>query len=152
MNKHTEKKIRNYFERSRNIYDSYNGNYDDFLFEVRKRWRLKHIEEFPDFDQFIDEMTKEEDEAGNDSSAELEQSDIKTVIEEEYLKVDYLTDELNKLFKTWMHDQLKGEEVNSEDRGGKERHLWLESKAITDFHKGLVDFKDFIEKKYRTQL
>lgn len=61
-----EKKAKDFFERNYDLYNSYEGDFDAFFFAMRKQWRLHYQEDYS-FDEYIDHLTNDEEDADNTS-------------------------------------------------------------------------------------
>jgi len=138
-----EKKLKKYFETNKPLFDSWNGNFEEFLKSTRQKYETIYQREFKDFSTFIDYLIGDVEEAGNGTS--LSRVDHPP-------KINSLKDELDRLFKIWIDQATCWGGINEEDEADQEWLYYLECKAITDFYNTLTTYREHIEKTCLRQL
>jgi len=108
-----EKKLKKYFETNKPLFDSWNGNFEEFLKSTRQKYETIYQREFKDFSTFIDYLIGDVEEAGNGTS--LSRVDHPP-------KINSLKDELDRLFKIWIDQATCWGGINEEDEADQE---WL---------------------------
>lgn len=138
-----DQKLKDYFETNKELFDSWNGNFQKFVTSIRHKYSMHYQKEFPNFHAFIAYLIKDEEQTVKDSSAKLTG---------DHKKIDSLKAELDKIFQAWIDQTTEEKNIDDEDEARGEWLDYLESQAITAFYSALIDYKEHIEKIYYRQL
>ena len=139
---HQDQKLKNYFESKKELFDSWNGNFEKFITSIRHKYKMHYQNEFPDFHAFIAFLIKDE---------ELTVQDLSSVMDD-HKKIDSLKAEFDKIFQAWIDQTTDEKNSDDEDEARGEWLDYLESQAITSFYSALIHYKEHIEKNYYRQL
>lgn len=142
MNWH-EKKLKGYFEKNKQLMESWNKNFEAFLKSTRNKYKMHYCEEFHDFGEFIEFLLNDTIESENDKSLHNGAHDE---------KIDSLQEAFDSLLRRWVDQHANEKNFIEKNEGETEWLFYLRGQAITDFYNAIVNYKELLEKTYQKQL
>jgi len=138
-----DQNLRHYFETQKELFDSWNGNYEKFVTSTHNKYKMHYQKEFADFSAFIDYLIKDDEQTVQDTSSS---------VADDHKKIDSLEAEFDGIFRAWIDQATQERNTDDEDEGKGEWLDYVESQAIATFYSVLINYKEHIENVYHRQL